>query len=70
MSATVPPLVQFMTGDFQTSVVAPILANNGTITGSFNNFANPVCLYDCSGTVISTGGVCCTDASTCPQAAC
>lgn len=70
MSANVPPLVQFMTGDFQTSVVAPMLANDGTILGSFNNFANPACLYDCNGAVISNGGVCCTDASTCPQAAC
>jgi hypothetical protein len=67
MDANVPPLVQLVTGDFQTQVVAPILATSGNGVGSLNRFGNPGCLYDCNGTLISVGGACCTDSSCTPS---
>lgn len=63
MSGNISPLMQMISGNFKTAVLAPMLASSGNIAGSLNQFGNPTCLYDCNGNLISG---CCTSSACTP----
>ncbi|MBX7143542.1 MAG: pilus assembly protein [Oligoflexia bacterium] len=64
MSGHIAPLMQMINGDFRTAMVAPMLSNTGNIAGDLNQFANPACLYDCSGVLITP---CCASSACAPS---